>query len=392
MNLLMLFAWLATGLVHLGLPLAYFLAMNRVSHREGSFHLDQELEHPPSVTILVPTYNEAAVIQRKIENISRVDYPKEKIELVIVDAGSTDGTVVLAKKVLEQTGVRGVLVEEGSRKGKAAGLNQGLDVATGELVCISDAECEWDTRALRNAARYLSDPSIGSVSGVHRIRNPQETLATQVEDSYRSLYRLLRVAESKLHSTPVAEGELQLFRRRDLGAFDTKIGGDDTDAALTLVSKGLRSISAEDVVFFEPTPTSWHERFRQKIRRGQHILQAFLKHKNLLFSGKSSFSRLIFPMEFFLYVLNPVLLIPFLILTTLTLIEIPLLATIALIALGLVLLVPRLRRLGTTYLTNNLTMLAALVQEARGAKQLQWTKISETRQEKPRFSTDVIPR
>ncbi len=385
MNILLLIAWLSTGFVHIGIPLAYFAIMKRISHGDGNYQIGEVSEHSPSVTILIPTYDEATVIQRKIENIAAVSYPKEKIELVIVDGGSEDNTVDLARKVLEQTGLRGVLIEEGGRTGKAAGLNRGLSVASGDLVCISDAECEWDRDALRNATKYLADPLIGSVSGVHRIQNPRETMATQIEDSYRSIYRLLRIAESKLHSTPVAEGELQLFRRKELEGFDPHVGGDDTDAALTMVSRGLRSISAEDVIFYEPTPTSWRERFRQKIRRGQHVLQAFLKHRDLLFSRKSSFSRFIFPMEFFLYLVNPIILVPFLILSVAALIENPVVGATAILGLGLIAVTPSLRQMATTYLTNNLTMLAAIFQESRGAKQLQWTKITETRRQYPRL-------
>src|SRR5437879_12558693 len=102
-----------------------------------------------------------------------------------------------------------------------------------------------------------------------------------MENSYRSIYRAVRIGESKIHSTPVAEGEIQLFRRADLPGFDTRIGGDDTDAALSMVEKGLRAISAEDVVFVEPTPSVWRDRFRQKIRSGQHVVQAFLAHRGL---------------------------------------------------------------------------------------------------------------
>ncbi len=372
--------WLALGLIHLGIPLAYFARMRRVTRTLNGYRLNLNEGYRPTVTILIPTYNEGSVIQKKVENLARVDYPKDKVDLVVVDGGSKDETPELAHTALERSGLRGIVIREGGRKGKATGLNRGLEVATGELVCISDAECEWDQDALRNAVRYFSDPSIGSVSGIHNIQNSQETMSTRVEDSYRSVYRLLRIAESKIHSTPVAEGELQLFRRAQLEGFDPTVGGDDTDAALVMVSKGLRAISAEDVIFFEPTPRSWSVRFRQKIRRGQHVLQAFLKHKSLLFSSDSPFSRTIFPIEFFLYAVNPVLFGPFLAFTILALVDLPLLLLAILPGLAVVLLVPNLRRACITYFTNNLTMMGAIFQEARGVKQLQWTKIEETRQ------------
>jgi len=199
-----------------------------------------------------------------------------------------------------------------------------------------------------------------------------------MENSYRSIYRAVRIGESKIHSTPVAEGEIQLFRREDLPGFDTRIGGDDTDAALAMVEKGLRAISAEDVVFFEPTPGVWGARFRQKIRRGQHVIQAFLGHRRL-FTRRSTPAGIIFPMEFFLYAVNPILFVPFAALTIWVVAIFPPVLYLSLAGLAVIVLVPSLRQMGATYLTNNVIMLAALYQEARGNKQLTWEKIEENR-------------
>src|SRR5207247_5988034 len=102
--------------------------------------------------------------------------------------------------------LKGRVVEEHLRTGKSAALNIGLGRATGELVCISDAECRWDKTALGNAVRYLSDPAVGSVSGVHYVPASGETMAGNVEGSYRSVHRMLRVAESKFVNNPIGAG------------------------------------------------------------------------------------------------------------------------------------------------------------------------------------------
>jgi len=177
-----------------------------------------------------------------------------------------------------------------------------------------------------------------------------------------------------------------------LEGFDTAVGGDDTDAALGMVKRGLRSISAQDAVFFEPTPRTWRVRFRQKVRRGQHVLQAFVKHKGMLLRARSPFSSLIFPMEFFLYVINPLLFLPFAVLTAFVLVDVPILAPASLLGLGVVTLSRSLRQSAITYLTSNLTMIGAVLQEARGFKQLQWTKIDETRQQREPGVSGQVPR
>jgi poly-beta-1,6-N-acetyl-D-glucosamine synthase len=376
---LLLTAWLVLAGFHLGLPLLYFTWMKkRAFGKSYGLNIVGDYSYLPRVTVIVPTYNEAAVIGRKLGDISRSNYPQDRLDVIVVDGGSTDNTVEEAWKSIKSGVVRGEVLEESERQGKTVGLNRGLKQATGELVCFSDAECEWDADALRNAVTYFSDPMIGSVSGIHETRRDRKALSVEVEDSYRSIYRMLRVAESKVHSTPVAEGELQLFRKGQFTEFDTRVGGDDTCAALCMVEKGFRAISAENVIFYEPTPASWRARFSQKIRRGQHVVQAFLKHRGLL-RRKGVFSRVIFPMEIFLYIINP-LLFPVFLATTLFLAIISLpFAVFVGIAVMVAFLIPALSKAALTHITNNLTMLAALVKEAKGEKQLVWTKIEENR-------------
>jgi hypothetical protein len=142
-------------------------------------------------------------------------------------------------------------------------------------------------------------------------------------------------------------------------------------------------------VFFDPAPPAWGIRFTQKIRRGQHVLQAFLKHKRLL-SGNTIFSRLIFPMEFFIYAINPIIFPVFIFLTGWVMITNLLIAALIAIGAAIVAAVPSLRTTASTYLSNNITMLAAIIQETRGNKQLVWTKIEENRRNQKTINAPII--
>jgi poly-beta-1,6-N-acetyl-D-glucosamine synthase len=374
---ILLVGWVLLSAIHLGIPAAYFAVMRSIASKRD-YRLNVDGDEEPSVSIVIPTYNEGMVMERKLRNIAQIEYPREKMEVIVVDGASTDDTVTVANDFFRLGDLSGRVIEESERRGKASGLNSGLAAASGELVCLSDAECQWDKLALRNAVKYFADPSIGSVSGIHQAPLNETRTSQKVESSYRSVYRTLRIAESKIYSTPIAEGEIQLFRRNQLTAFDPTLGGDDTAAALSMVKRGLRAISAEDVVFFEPTPPSWRARLRQKIRRGQHVMQAFMRYRSLL-SGKSRFSRIVFPMEFFLYIVNPIIFVPFAFLTVLVLASNPLLAAAVIGLAALALLFSKTRTVANAYIANNLTMMAAIFQEIRGEKQLVWTKINENR-------------
>jgi biofilm PGA synthesis N-glycosyltransferase PgaC len=387
MTSLLLVIWVIVGAVHLGAPLLYFGLMRRLGARRD-YHVTQSLIEP-NVSIIIPTYNEERVIVKKLTNLTESDYPADKLEIIVTDGGSKDRTVELAREFIEQKGVHGRVFTHRERRGKSYDVNMGLAAARNELICLSDAECMWDKEALRNAVKYFADPSIGSVTGVHMITGPGENLSLNIEGSYRSVYRMLRIAESKLYSTPVAEAEIQVFRHGDIKEVDPRVGADDTCIALCVVDKGLRAIAAEDVLFYDPTPPTWYSRFRQKFRRGQHILQAFLKHRKLMFR-RNIFSGLIFPMEFFIYVINPIIFPIFLLLTGWVMITNLIITGIVTVGLLIVAVVPSLRTALTTHVTNNLIMLTALFQEARGEKHLVWTKIDETRVSDEQTETPLI--
>ena len=374
---LLIVAWLIIGAIHVGAPLVYFGLMRRIGLKKD-YRISRSNIEPP-ISVIVPTYNEAPVIVKKLANLAESNYPLEKLEVIIADGGSKDSTVTAARDFMDRAHMNGKVLSQSERKGKSYDVNMALATAKNEIICLSDAECMWNSNALRNAVSYLSDPSIGSVTGVHLIPETGEGLSQDIEGSYRSVYRMLRIAESKLYSTPVAEAEIQVFRHSDVPQVDPTVGADDTWIALSMVQKGKRAIAADDVLFYDPTPGTYNGRFRQKFRRGQHILQAFLKHSKLILRNRKIFSTTIFPMEFFIYVINP-LLFPVFLGLTIAVMATNLLITILIAAgLAVVAVVPSLRTAGTTYLTNNLTMLAAIAEEARGHKQLVWTKIDETR-------------
>lgn len=356
---------------------AYIIYMRHVSEKK-SWNIDIDPSYEPNVSIIIPTHNEAGTIERKLDNILEVDYPKDKIEMIIVDSASNDGTLQKVQMwAAKHSDVKMELLGEDRRSGMVKALNIGLKKATGDIIVKTDADCLWFTDSLKKAIKYMGDSTVGSVAGLHSISAHRETGVVRVERTYRRFYKWLRIGESKLYSTVLYEGELMLVKRsllKEIGSFDEELGADDVPTALRVTERGYRAITAEDAYFLELTPYTWRERFKQKVRRGRHVLQALWKYKYLNFKRKTSFSSLVLPMETYIYIINPLLMVPAVILS------IPIIARYPwLLLITLLLFFGSVRELVSTHLTDVTIMLVAMLREIGGRERVTWQKIEEIR-------------
>jgi cellulose synthase/poly-beta-1,6-N-acetylglucosamine synthase-like glycosyltransferase len=356
---------------------AYILYMRRIAKRKPwNIRLDPAYE--PSVSILIPVFEEEGIIMRKLDNVAELDYPKEKMELVVVDSVSKDRTVSLVEEWLQKhPEIEGQIICQKERKGMVNALNEGLTHVHGEIIVKTDADCLLLRDSLRKALQYINDPQVGSVAGLHIITSAKETNSVKTERTYREFYAWLRIGESKLYSTVLYEGELMLIKKRLMvnTGFDEEIGGDDVPLALRLAEEGYRAITAEDAYFIEQTPYTWREKFDQKTRRGRHVFQALWKYRYLMFKKRTSFHALILPFETYIYVIDPFLTVLLLALTVVMLVRYPWFLLFAPL-----LLIGRIRELVTTHLLNSGIMVAAILMEAKGREKVTWNKITEIRE------------
>jgi biofilm PGA synthesis N-glycosyltransferase PgaC len=368
------FIVLGVDVIPLGL---YIFYMKRVAEKRP-WNLKIDTGYEPTVSLVIPTYEEEAMIVRKLDNIEELDYPKEKMELIIVDSASTDKTVELVKKwSAEHPEIRLEVVQQEERRGMVNALNGGLEKARGEVFVKTDSDCLLLSNSLRKALKYIVDPDVGSVAGVHIIRAGRETSAVKTERTYREFYKWLRIGESKLYGTVLYEGELMLVKKGllDKIGFDEQIGGDDVPTALRVAEQGYRAITAEDAYFIEQTPYTWREKFDQKTRRGRHVFQALWKYKYLMFKKKTPFHRLILPLETYIYVADPFLTVLVLALTALMFVRYP-----WFLLFTPLLLMGRIRELVITHLLDSGIMVASILREAKSREKVTWNKTSEIRE------------
>jgi cellulose synthase/poly-beta-1,6-N-acetylglucosamine synthase-like glycosyltransferase len=342
--------------------------MKRVA-TEKAWDLMTDESYKPNVSVIVPTYNEAINIIGKLENLSELDYPKDKLEVIVVDSASTDGTANIVRQYLKKNSLpfKIFLLEEIYRGGKVQALNHALKYASSNIIATSDADCTWTPDSLRNAVKYISDPSVAAVCGQEVFTHHYQSSAIRTENLYRVIFNYIRLGESKIDSTITFEGGLALYKREILSKFNGDC--DDSQSALDLVQKGFRTVQVPDAFFISPFPSDWSRKSSKKIRRAQHLVEVFWRCARLDIDRRLRLHPWISRVNVFLYIINPFLFF-FLTITVITvLFRFPLLFFL----LPLV-FVPKARDLIALYVSNNFYLLIAIFQEIRGHKQIVWNK------------------
>jgi cellulose synthase/poly-beta-1,6-N-acetylglucosamine synthase-like glycosyltransferase len=253
----------------------------------------------PKVSLIVATYNEEDIIGKKIENILKIDYPKDKLEIVFVDS-STDNTLQIIKGFKETSGLSVQILEEKVRKGLASALNLGYGSAKGDIVIKTDCDMFLEKNSIKEIVKYFSDPQVGAVTGRVIISNE-----CNVEIGYRNVFETLRIAEANLDSTYLFN-PFCAFRKDLIEPIDPKSVADDAELALKIRKKGYKTIYSPNAIAYESSPTSFKGRISQKSRRAQGHVRLLFQNLSILFNPKfGKFGMIIFPANFFMIVLSP---------------------------------------------------------------------------------------
>jgi cellulose synthase/poly-beta-1,6-N-acetylglucosamine synthase-like glycosyltransferase len=340
--------------------------------------------YQPSLSIIIPTYNEGRVIRHKLLNVAGLDYSKKLIQLIIVDSASTDDTI---KEIgifkAEKNDLEVVLIQENERRGKSSALNLALRQSKGEVVIVSDTDCFWPTDILKNALPYLADGSIGAIAGQEKLLNPKQSWVTATENVYRDKMFKIQLGESKLHSTVQFEGGFGAYGRKVLDQFDVETGSDDSGTALNMIQKGVRTIVLPQAVFYTFFPPTWKGKMTIKVRRTRQFVRIWSKSFKLWVKGQLMLPKRIFLPEAFLMLINPTIFLMFVFASVLVVLQFPLLALLPLILL----MIPETRVYLIELFQNNFVALLALVEIAGGKRSVIWTKAEDSRKN---FDADIL--
>jgi cellulose synthase/poly-beta-1,6-N-acetylglucosamine synthase-like glycosyltransferase len=221
-------------------------------------------ESLPRVSILIAAHNEEKVIADRVANALALDYPPDRLEVVIASDGSSDETSRAVRRI-EDSRVR--LLESPLRRGKASVLNAAFRAVRGEIVLLSDANTFTDPGALRRLVRWFADPHVGVVCGRLILTDP--LTGQNVDSLYWRYETFLKRCEGRLGALLGANGAIYAVRRSCFtGIRSDTIVDDFVIPLVTRLRCGSTIVYDETAVAYEETPTDLSTEFRRRSRIG----------------------------------------------------------------------------------------------------------------------------
>ena len=248
--------WVAAGLLvytHVGYP----LLLRLLARRERPAPAPDEL---PSVSLIVAAHDEEEVIERRVQNALALDYPRERLELVVSSDGSTDATVERARAAGAD------LVLDLPRGGKIRAQDAAVERARGEIVAFSDANAYWEPDAMRALIAAFGDPDVGYVCGQVRF---VDDAGTNMEGLYWRYEMWIRSLESRLAGVTGGNGAIYAVRRDDYVVVDPRMGH-DLSFPFNMVKRGRRPVYEPRALATEKMVPTIEGEFARKRRMMGH--------------------------------------------------------------------------------------------------------------------------
>jgi cellulose synthase/poly-beta-1,6-N-acetylglucosamine synthase-like glycosyltransferase len=264
--------WLSFSLVaytYFGYPFLIWLLSRTRSDIQVS---PAEIHQWPDVTIIIPVFNERSRISGKIANLDRVDYPRDRLQILFVSDGSTDGT---AEEIAGYAHVE--LVAYGERKGKPHALNMAVARAAGRILVFSDARQDIESSSVKYLVTYLQREGIGAVSGELVHTEPGTHQAASI-GLYWRYEKFIRKAESRFYSTLGVTGALYAIHRKDYMDLKEDTLLDDFEVPVHILRHGRRSILAPQAVVYDVLQQDSAGEHKRKVRTLTGNYQSFARN------------------------------------------------------------------------------------------------------------------
>ena len=249
--------------------------------RHARTRTDHDIEFTPTVSIVVPAYNESAGIEAAVTSLATSEYPQ--FEVIVVDDGSSDDTAAKAGALVAAKGWQHVRVITKANGGKPSALNAGLAIALGDIIVTVDGDTVFEPATLAALVQPFRDPVVGAVSGNTKVANRKGILGRWQHLEYVIGFNLDRRFQDIAGCMPTVPGAIGAFRRDALvgiGGVSDDTLAEDTDLTMAMHRAGWS-------VAYEPRALAWTEAparlgdlWRQRFRWSYGTMQAVWKHKH----------------------------------------------------------------------------------------------------------------
>lgn len=272
-------------------------------------------EHLPFVSVILPVFNEEPVVAKTLEALQRSDYPRERMEVIAINDGSTDGTLAVLQEFARTWPQLRVLDQENA--GKSIASNNGIAHAWGEVIVTLDGDTIFEPQTVRMFARHFVDPDggerVGAVAGHVKVGNRKNVLTAWQSLEYISGICVTRMAEGLVGAISIVPGACAAWRKEALlraGGYSHDTMAEDADLTLMLQRFGYRIVQENDAVAWTEAPMTVEGLAKQRLRWTYGNLQALHKHRNMILRPRYGALGMVALPYAFLSLVIPLLFLP----------------------------------------------------------------------------------
>ncbi|WP_066591533.1 glycosyltransferase [Sphingomonas pruni] len=278
--------WIFLFAISIGILRAVILsALALIQARREGRTIFPAIDPDRFVTVMIPAYNEEAVIERSIRTV--LASTDVRIEVIVIDDGSKDRTSAIVRDAFaEDPRVRLLTLENG---GKARALNRGLELATGEIVIALDADTQFEPTTIARLARWFGDPQLGAVAGNAKVGNRVNLITKWQALEYITAQNLERRALASLNAMTVVPGAVGAWRLeavRSVGGYPDDTLAEDQDLTIAIQRAGWKVHYDQFAVAWTESPESFKGLAKQRFRWAYGTLQCLWKHGTIIGRGK----------------------------------------------------------------------------------------------------------
>jgi cellulose synthase/poly-beta-1,6-N-acetylglucosamine synthase-like glycosyltransferase len=276
----LLFATLAIVMIAYQLRHYSFVSTALLHERKTKNNHKNTIRQQPTVSIIIPAHNEERVIEKLLQRTTELNYPKEKLQVIVVDDASTDNTQSIIKKYTKQH-PHIKLIHRHKATTKAAALNEATKHAKGEIIYFFDADYLPDHDFIQKANTPFQNPKTGCVQTNIKVSNETTTVSKTVSLERIGSYRIDQLARHILGLIPQFGGTAGGIRRsllESIGGFNTQALTEDTDLTIQIYLKGYKISYLHDTGSYEEAVENWRSYWKQRKRWATGHMQCACKH------------------------------------------------------------------------------------------------------------------